>query len=58
MTKTEAKKKVTEYLVAEHILNFSVQQMADICIPIIFHLADIYSYEEFKEHLTSQIIGK
>ncbi|MGN0734200.1 MAG: hypothetical protein ACI4LP_00120 [Anaerovoracaceae bacterium] len=42
----------------DHILNFSVQQIADVCIPIIFHLEGKYSYEDFKEYLRFQISGK
>ena len=42
----------------DHILNFSVQQIAVVCIPVIFHLEGKFSYEDFKEYLRSHIIGK
>ena len=42
----------------DHILNFSVQQIADVCIPLIFHLEGKYSYEDFKDYLKTHIIGK
>lgn len=41
-----------------HIMNFSVQQIADVCIPVVFYLEDKLSYEGFKEYLRSHIIGK
>lgn len=41
-----------------HILNYSVQQIVDVCIPVIFHLTGKYSYEDFKDYLKSHIIGK
>ena len=46
------------YEAMNHILNFSVQQMADVCIPVIFYLEGKYTYEDFKDYLGSQIIGK
>ncbi len=42
----------------DHILNFSVQQIADVCIPVIFYLEGKYTYEEFKDYLQKNIIGK
>lgn len=42
----------------DHILNFSVQQIADVCIPVIFHLTGKYTYEDFKDYLKTRIIGK
>ncbi len=42
----------------DHILNFSVQQIADVCIPVIFHLVGEYTYEDFKDYLRTHIIGK
>lgn len=42
----------------DHILNYSVQQIADVCIPVIFYLVGKFSYEECKEYLESHIIGK
>jgi hypothetical protein len=42
----------------DHILNFSVQQIADVCIPVILHLTGEYSYEDFKKFLASNITGK
>ena len=42
----------------DHILNFSVQQIADVCIPVIFHLAGEHTYEDFKDYLRTHIIGK
>lgn len=41
----------------DHILNFSVQQIADVCIPVIFYLAGKYTYKEFKDYLQTNIIG-
>lgn len=41
-----------------HILNFSVQQMADVCIPVIFYLEGKYTYNEFKDYLQTNIIEK
>ena len=46
------------YETMDHILNYSVQQIADVCIPVIFHLEGKYTYEDFKDYLGSQIIGK
>lgn len=42
----------------DHILNFSVQQIADVCIPVFFYLAGKYTYKEFKDYLRTNIIGK
>ena len=42
----------------DHILNFSVQQIADVCIPIIFHLERRFSYDDFKDYLQSHIIER
>ena len=39
----------------DHILNFSVQQIADVCIPVIFHLTGKYSYNDFKDYLRFNI---
>lgn len=39
-----------------HILNYSVQQIADVCIPLIFCLSGKYSYQEFKDYLKSNIM--
>lgn len=45
------------YDAMNHILNFSVQQIADVCIPVIFHLAGKFTYDEFKKYLNEQIGG-
>ena len=42
----------------DHILNFSVQHIADVCIPVIFYLEDKYTYNDFKDYLRTHIIGK
>lgn len=39
-----------------HILNFSVQQIADVCIPVVFYLTGKFTYEDFKEYLHSNIM--
>ena len=41
-----------------HILNFSVQQIADVCIPVLLYLEGDYSYDDFKDYLKSRIIRK
>ena len=46
------------YEAMDHILNFSVQQIADVCIPVIFHLEGKFTYEDFKDYLRTNIIGK
>ncbi len=39
-----------------HILNFSVQQIADVCIPVILYLEGKCTYEDFKDYLRVHII--
>lgn len=46
------------YEAMDHILNFSVQQIADVCIPVIFYLEGKFTYEDFKDYLRTNIIGK
>lgn len=46
------------YDAMNHILNFSVQQIADVCIPVIFHLTGKFSYDDFKKYLNDHIIGR
>lgn len=46
------------YEAMDHILNFSVQQIADVCIPVIFYLEGKYTYNDFKDYLRTNIIGK
>ncbi len=45
------------YDAMNHILNFSVQQIADVCMPVILHLEGKYTYEDFKDYLESHLIG-
>ncbi|HCQ6314240.1 TPA: hypothetical protein OL501_002093 [Clostridioides difficile] len=38
-----------------HILNYGVQQIADVCIPLITYTAGKISFEEFKKLLKNDV---
>lgn len=44
------------YETMNHILNYTVQQIVDVCIPVIFHLEGKYTYEDFKDYIRLHII--
>ncbi len=43
--------------VVYHILNYGVNQISAVCIPIVFYLEGKYTYEEFKEWLQDNLLA-
>jgi hypothetical protein len=41
----------------DHILNFSVQQLQDICVPVLFYIYDKITFEEATEKINREVRG-
>ena len=41
-----------------HVLNYSNQQLGDICYPLVCYLMDKMDFQEYKGYLEKNVIGK
>ena len=41
----------------DHLLHYGVQQMADVCVPVVSYLTGRFSYEDCKHYLETNVMG-